>query len=62
MKRIIALKECPQGQLPGTEFDAPDAAADLLVAVGAAKYVEASVGAEPAPVRRRYIRRDLQAQ
>jgi hypothetical protein len=66
MTRIIALKECPQGQLPGTEFDAPEAAAAVLVKVGAASYVDAPPAAEQpaakASPRRRYHRRDLQAE
>jgi hypothetical protein len=62
MKRIIAIKECPQGQMPGTEFEAPDGAADVLVRVGAARYADDDTPVTPAPVRRRYQRRDLQAE
>lgn len=63
MTRIIAIKECPQGQLPGTEFDAPEAAAAVLVRVGAARYVDRAIEADAtqALARRRYRRKDLQA-
>jgi len=56
MRSIIALKECPQGQQPGDQFDVPDEHAAVLVQVGAAKYAEADRS------RRQYRRRDLQAE
>lgn len=69
LMQIVALKPCPQGQQPGTVFDAPDGAARVLIAVGAARAVaEDDAVTEPAdptatasPRRRSYRRRDLQA-
>ena len=59
MRTIIALKPCPQGQQPGESFAVPDAHADALVLVGAAKYADEDETARP---RRRYLRRDLRAE
>lgn len=55
---IEALKECPQGQLPGTIWEAPDGAAEVLIAVGAARKVED----DKRPSRRRYQTRDMRAE
>ncbi len=54
--KFIALKELPQGQQPGDEFDTTEAMGNVLVLVGAAKRADA----DDSP--RRYRRRDLQAQ
>lgn len=56
MKSIVALKECPQGQQPGDQFDVPDEHAAVLVQVGAAKYAE-----DTSTHRGRYRRRDMRA-
>ncbi|MGE0362810.1 MAG: hypothetical protein AB7R67_19005 [Vicinamibacterales bacterium] len=56
MKSIVALKECPQGQQPGDQFDVPDEHAAVLVGVGAAKYA-----AKEPSTRGSYRRRDLRA-
>lgn len=60
MRTIIALKPCPQGQLPGEHFTVPDAHAEALILVGAAKYADdEDEGTRP---RRRYLRRDLRVE
>lgn len=56
--QFIALKELPQGQQPGERFDATEEMGNILVSVGAAKKADAT---EEATSRRRYQRRDLQA-
>jgi hypothetical protein len=53
--KYIALKELPQGQQPGEEFETTEAMGDVLILVGAAKRADTD-GA-----RRRYQRKDLQA-
>lgn len=62
--KIVAVKPCPQGQQPGTLFDAPDAAAELLIRIGAARLADDSdlAPASESPRRRTYRRRDLQAE
>lgn len=58
--KFKALKECPQGQLPGEIFEATEDAGRVLVLVGAAEVYK-----EPEPSksesRRTYNRRDLTA-
>lgn len=56
---IQAVKECPQGQMPGTIWEAPDAAAEVLISVGAARRVEddGDDTSEPGESRRRGRRR-----
>jgi len=53
-----ALKECPQGQLPGQIFEATEDAGNILISVGAAELVED----EPKPDKKFYKRRDLRAE
>jgi len=70
--KYIALKELPQGQQPGDEFETSEAMGERLVMVGAArrKGEPVSSGAahtaetHPAPTtsRRRYHRTDLEAE
>lgn len=60
MRTIIALKPCPQGQQPGECFAVPDEHAVALVLVGAAKYDDDEIAVTAQ--RRRYRRRDLQAE
>jgi len=59
--RYIALKELPQGQQPGDEFETTEEQGDVLVMVGSAKRVVVVEKDEPRPSRR-YQRRDLQAE
>jgi hypothetical protein len=59
--KFVALKELPQGQQPGDVFEAPEAQGDVLVMVGAARRVADDEPDEPKP-RRRYARRDLEAE
>lgn len=54
--KFIALKELPQGQQPGEEFEANEDVGNVLILVGAAKRVE-----DEKP-RGRYQRRDLRAE
>ena len=55
--KFRALKECPQGQQPGDEFEATEEAGSVLELVGAAeRVIEKST-----PPRGRYRRADLQA-
>lgn len=60
MTTLIAIKSCPQGQQPGERFEAPDDHAAVLVFAGVAAYADAPE--DPAPRRRGYRRRDLQAE
>lgn len=55
--KFIALKELPQGQQPGEEFETTKEVGDVLILVGAAKPAESS----ETPRRGTYRRRDLQA-
>jgi len=58
--KFRALKECPQGQLPGDIFDATEDAGAVLESVGAAQRV---VEADNEPKdKKHYKRRDLQAE
>lgn len=54
--KFRALKECPQGQQPGDEFEATEDAGNVLVSVGAAEPV-----LEKPPARGRYRRADMRA-
>ncbi len=60
------LKELPQGQQPGDLIDATDAEGQVLLLVGAVERLEPSHAEEQAadasPSRRRYRRRDLEAE
>jgi len=55
--KLIALRELPQGQQPGEEFETTDAMGEVLILTGSAKRVE-----DDAKPRRTYNRRDMQAQ
>ena len=55
--KFIALKELPQGQQPGEEFDTTEAMGNVLILVGAAKRAD-----DTETPRRQYRRRDLQAE
>lgn len=55
--KFIALKELPQGQQPGEEFETTEAMGNVLILVGAAKRAD---DADP-PRRSGYQRRDRQA-
>ena len=64
LRRYRALKECPQGQLPGDVFEATEDAGDILIRVDAAERVSDDTpltGAAPKP-RGSYKRRDLVAE
>lgn len=56
--KILVVKELPQGQQPGETIDVTDAEGEALILVGAATRAD-----DPAtdPTRRRYKRRDLEA-
>lgn len=56
--KFIAIKECPQGQQPGEEFEATEDAGNVLVLVGAARKAEP----EKPPTRGRYRRSDLRPE
>ncbi len=58
--KFIALKELPQGQQPGEEFDATEDEGNVLILVGAAK--RADEDDDTKSRRGTYRRRDLQAQ
>jgi len=58
--KYIALKELPQGQQPGEEFETTEAMGDVLILVGAAKLADDPD--EKPRSRRGYQRRDLQAE
>jgi len=66
--RVRVLKELPQGQEPGTILELPDLAAQAFLTVGAVERlddpepVEAKALSSSAPPRRRYQRRDLEAE
>lgn len=55
--KFIALKELPQGQQPGDEFETTPEMGDVLILVGAAKRADDT---DP-PRRSGYQRRDRQA-
>lgn len=57
--KFIALKELPQGQQPGDEFEANKDEGNVLILVGAAVRADSDEGRE---ARRRYRRRDMQAE
>ncbi len=60
--KFRALKECPQGQMPGEIFDATEDAGAVLESVGAAERLEFSVPPEAkAKGKGKYQRRDLVA-
>lgn len=58
--KFIALKELPQGQQPGEEFDTTEAMGDVLVLVGAAKRKDGDD--DHKSKRGGYQRRDMQAK
>lgn len=64
--QFVALKECPQGQVPGDIFEATEEAGDVLVSFGAARRAEPSDlpsnPSEPEKPKRRYARRDMTAE
>lgn len=60
LRKYRALKECPQGQLPGEVFEATEDAGDVLISVGAAERVDDDPASTP-PVGR-HKRRDLRAE
>jgi len=59
--RFIALKELPQGQQPGEEFDATEDAGAVLILVGAARKADETTDDVKSP-RGRYRRTDLRAE
>lgn len=61
--RYRALKECPQGQLPGEVFEATEDAGNVLISVEAAELVpdDTPLG-KPDAKRGPYNRRDLRAK
>jgi len=56
--KYIALKELPQGQQPGEEFETTEAMGDVLILIGAAKLADDDKGSR----RGGYRRRDLQPE
>lgn len=69
IRKFRALKECPQGQLPGDVFEATEDAGGILVLVGAAERVAddtpvttRDVTPEHAGKRGTYNRRDMRAK
>ena len=60
--KVRAIKDCPQGQLPGEVFEVTGDVADILVTIGVAEIVshDTPIG-KPAP-RGSYNRRDLRAK
>lgn len=61
LRKYRALKECPQGQLPGEVFEATEDAGDVLVSVGAAERVDDDPPSATSPTGR-HKRRDLRAE
>lgn len=61
IRKYRALKECPQGQLPGQVFEATQDAGDILVSVGAAEQLPDDY-VEPKKTKPLYQRRDLRAE
>lgn len=57
--KFIALKELPQGQQPGEEFETTEAMGDVLVLVGAAKRADDESEKKS---RSGYRRRDMQVE
>ncbi len=60
--KFIALKELPQGQQPGDEFEATEDQGDVLILVGAAKRAESVEKVIPTRRSHTYQRRDLSAE
>ena len=60
--KFRALKECPQGQLPGEIFEAEEDAGAVLESVGAAARVIDSEPDAKAKTKGQYKRRDLTAE
>lgn len=58
--KFIALKELPQGQQPGEEFETTEDMGKVLILVGAAKHVDDDD--KSSSRRSTYRRRDLQAE
>jgi hypothetical protein len=58
--KFRALKECPQGQIPGEIFEATEDAGAVLESVGAAERVVDEP--EPKKGKGQYKRRDLVAE
>lgn len=56
---FIALRELPQGQQAGDRFETTEAMGMVLVSIGAAKKADDPPDPES---RRRYRRRDLEAE
>jgi hypothetical protein len=61
MRSIVAIKTLPDGRPVGTRTALPTAVAALFVKIGLATYADADE-MTPAPPRRRYTRRDLNAE
>lgn len=59
--KFVALKDLPQGQVPGEVFEATEAAGNVLVMVGAARKLRRSE-LDEAKDKPTYQRRDLTAQ
>ena len=61
--KFIALKELPQGQQPGEVFETTPEMGDALILVGAARLADPDPKSpEVSSTRRRYQRRDLEAE
>ncbi len=59
---LIAVTECPQGQMPGQIFEATEDAAKVLIMVGCAKPHRAPDETAQPTRRRTYRTRDLSAE
>jgi hypothetical protein len=59
--KFVALEQLPQGQQPGELFEATEDAGMVLVNLGAARKAEPDESEPSKPARRRYQRRDLEA-
>ncbi len=66
--QYLVLKELPQGQQPGAIVELPEPQGDVLELVGAVRPIDARETAETSETlessspRRRYRRRDLEAE
>ncbi len=64
--KYVVLKALPQGQQPGDEVDLPEAVGNVFVLAGAARPAdpepEAVAPTSSSSSRRRYQRRDLEAE